>query len=420
MRVAMISRSDESVGGASRAAHLLATSLRNLGCDVDEWIIYQQDKHSVGCRLVFGGVFNKHIPYLTNIGSRLIGLPDLIGLDLIKLPKLIRTYDYDLIHFHDTVTAISPITILRAARMKPTVVTLHDCSAFTAGCIYPDSCNNYITGCCHCPQIRTWPMNSQGFDFSGLLQLVKRKIHAYVDISVIAPSAWIRQKAIESGVFPKEPELIPYGVSIDTIRPLDKGAIRNVLGLPIGKPIIAFAATHVDDSRKGFIFALEAVRKYQSAENAVILLAIGHPPRDMATWNIDGLDCRFIGFIHDIRLLGQFFAAADVFLFPTLHDNLPFVVLENMAAGTPTVGFRTGGVPEMILHGQTGYVAEQGNVEGLVRGLKDALHDGKVEEWSSASRRRAEQLYSLENHARTHLRLYQSLIMNTGCNKKSS
>ncbi len=409
MKIAMVSRSDESAGGASRAAHILAVGLRNHGCEVDEWIIVRKDRHNIDCKLVFPGAFSQYIPFVTNIGSRLVGLPDILGFDILKLPRLFLLNDYDIIHFHDTVTAVSPITILKTATIKPTVLTLHDCSAFTAGCTYPDSCNKYQANCGDCPEIRSWPLSSPALDFSGLLQRLKRLIHRNVDVSVVAPSEWIRQLALSSGVFRKEPKLIPYGIDLDFIRPLNKPIVRDILNLPIEKQIIAFAATHVDDPRKGFRYALEAVRQFDAGRRRVTFLSIGHPPRDMKNWNSNDFDCRFLGFVYDLRLMAQYFAAADVFLFPTLRDNLPFVVLENMAAGTPTIAFRTGGVPEMVLHERTGYLVDQGDSDGLVRGLHEALRIGKAACWGVSARCRAEDLFSLERHAISHLRLYETL-----------
>jgi glycosyltransferase involved in cell wall biosynthesis len=110
----------------------------------------------------------------------------------------------------------------------------------------------------------------------------------------------------------------------------------------------------------------------------------------------------------------QYFAASDVFLFPTLNDNLPLVVLESMAAGTPVVAFRTGGVPEMVEHKKTGYLADQGDVNGLVEGLREALVSGKARDWSLAARRRAEDHYSLRQHALAHIELYEKMIAQYG------
>jgi glycosyltransferase involved in cell wall biosynthesis len=409
MKIAIISRSDESAGGASRAAHLLAVCLRQQGCLVDEWIVFLKDRYNRNCNMVFPGYVGMFLPYLSYIGSRILGLHDLFGFDVFKLPQIIKKHDYDLIHFHDVVTAISPITMSYISKSNPTVLTLHDCASFTGGCIYPGVCDKYKNICGKCQQLRSWPICSAGFDLTGSIQYLKRRIHKQKSIKVIAPSEWMRQMAIGSGVFAERPALIPYGIDVDTFRPIDKSTIRGILGLPVDKPIAVFAATHVDDPRKGFEFALEAARRMNAVKD-LVLLAIGHPPRTSAKLEVSGLDCRFIGFVRDTRLLMQFFAAADVFLFPTLYDNAPLVVLENMAVGTPIIAFKTGGIPEMVIHGRTGYLVDQGDTAGLVKGLEEALYRGKGLEWGGAARRRAVESYSLEQHTRAHMEFYDLLI----------
>jgi glycosyltransferase involved in cell wall biosynthesis len=410
MKVAIITRSDESAGGASRSAHLLANGLRSLGCLVDEWIVFPRNKYSYEYKLVYSGHLASFIPYTSYIISRIIGLPDLLGIDIIKITRLVRSQCYDIVHFHDVVMSISPLTMYRVAKNTPVLQTLHDCSTFTAGCIYPDMCNNFSKACGNCPQLRSWPMDSLGPDFTKVLHYIKKRIHNNSSIELIAPSDWIRQLASRSSVLATRPHLIPYGVDTDLIRPIDRAIVRNVLALPTDKKIVTFAATHVDDPRKGYRFALEAIKQLSIPREQLVFLAIGHPPRTPSSWIVEDLDCRFVGFIQDMRLMMQYFAASDVFLFPTLNDNLPLVVLESMASGTPAVAFRTGGVPEMVDHEITGYIADQGDVNGLVEGLREALIFGKAKDWGAAARRKAEDRYSLRQHALAHLELYERLI----------
>jgi glycosyltransferase involved in cell wall biosynthesis len=249
-----------------------------------------------------------------------------------------------------------------------------------------------------------------GHPFTAFLQRLKRRIHKNSHIAVIAPSEWIRQLADKSGVFPQRPQLIPYGVDVESFQPVDKRTLRSQLGLPVDKHIIVYVANHLDDPRKGFGFAIEAVHKLNMSRKETVLLAIGHPPRPNSDLRTPHIDCLMYEFVQDKSLLMKLFASADVFLFPTVQDNLPFVVLENMAVGTPAVAFKTGGIPEMVVHNKTGFLVEQGDAEGLVEGLKEGLYRGKAREWGAASRTRAEYLYSLETYARAHISLYDSIL----------
>lgn len=72
--------------------------------------------------------------------------------------------------------------------------------------------------------------------------------------------------------------------------------------------------------------------------------------------------CTSMGFITDARELAALYSTADIFLNPSLQDVLPNVALESISCKTPSVTFRTGGIPEVVLDGLTGLIADQGDV----------------------------------------------------------
>ena len=98
------------------------------------------------------------------------------------------------------------------------------------------------------------------------------------------------------------------------------------------------------------------------------------------------------------------YAAADVFVTPSLEDNLPNTIAESMSVGTPCVGFRTGGIPEMISHGQTGYVADQRDAADLAQGIEYVLAHPMRE----AASRRAAHEYNEGRVAEQYIKIYES------------
>jgi len=68
--------------------------------------------------------------------------------------------------------------------------------------------------------------------------------------------------------------------------------------------------------------------------------------------------------------MAEYYNAADVFVTPSLEENLPNTLMEAMACGTPCVGFQVGGIPEMIDHQSNGYVAKPLNAEDLATGIQ--------------------------------------------------
>jgi glycosyltransferase involved in cell wall biosynthesis len=105
-------------------------------------------------------------------------------------------------------------------------------------------------------------------------------------------------------------------------------------------------------------------------------------------------------------------SAADILVHCALADNLPNVIMEAFACGTPALGFRVGGVPEMIREGETGWLAPAGSPEALSRALADALKDLQRDSarFSVACRRTAEKEYSLDRQAAAYEALFESLL----------
>jgi len=93
-------------------------------------------------------------------------------------------------------------------------------------------------------------------------------------------------------------------------------------------------------------------------------------------------------------------AAADaVCLATTTPDPLPRSILEAMAAGVPTVAFRSGGAPELVLDGETGLLVDPGDLEGLAREFVRLGEDPALRaRLGQAARRRATECFSLDLH----------------------
>ncbi len=98
--------------------------------------------------------------------------------------------------------------------------------------------------------------------------------------------------------------------------------------------------------------------------------------------------------------------AADLFVTPSLQENLPNTLMEAMACGTPCVGFHTGGVPEMISHGTNGYVAAYRDADDLAEGILGILYGNNGRLFSSEARRKVVEEYSQEKIAQRYRQLY--------------
>jgi glycosyltransferase involved in cell wall biosynthesis len=127
-----------------------------------------------------------------------------------------------------------------------------------------------------------------------------------------------------------------------------------------------------------------------------------------------GLDVIVTGYIYNDQLLAQYYAAANIFLYPTLADSFGCVAIETMACGTPAIAFATGGVPEVIEHNKTGWLVKTGDVQGLVDGLHYVVNNPKLlEAWRTAGLQKVKARYTKELFLAAHLKIYQQVLNNT-------
>lgn len=406
LRVAVVSKSNADGGGASKVAEDLAILLNTQANVVaHHWIGYRGSVYHPHMRSLFGGPWFSTFHKACRLISRTVGLPDFLTPEIFHL-WFRKKVDYDIYHFHDTSTTFSPLSMRWLAKRKPVVWTIHDCSPFTGGCLYPMECTAFHIRCQRCPQLGIWPLLSR-WDMTGIMQSYKRTTARKGLFVPISPSQWMADEAVKSGMFSQRPRTIPYSVDVDFYRPVERQTVRKTFGLDPQAFTVLVSAWRLTDRRKGTEYALSAL---QSCDRPISVVVAGRYNGRMQEM-FSGLNTHFAGFIKDPNLMARYYAAADVFLFPTLADNLPNSVLESMASGTPTIGFRTGGLPDMVEHGVSGWLAELKDVEGLVEGLRTSFDRREiVRRWGNESRNRAEKIFSRQSFLESHLELYAEIL----------
>lgn len=315
----------------------------------------------------------------------------------------------DVLHLHWVVHGFINIPFLRQAR-RPIVWTLHDSWAFTGGCHLPAECRRYQESCGHCPQLGSqWEVDLTRVNW-------QRKLRAWRDVNmvVVTPSNWLAECARSSSLFSGlRVEVIPNGIDTDVFKPLDRVSCRRILNLPNDKHLILFGAMGAtSDENKGFDLLLQAMAALPQriAGKECMLLVFGAQQLDLPDLNIE---VRFMGTLTDDIALSVLYAAAGVMVVPSRQENLPNTLMEAMACGTPAVAFRIGGIPDLIEHQHSGYLAEPFDTGDLARGIAWTLEQsGPDSSLGTHCRQKVEKEFALDVVAARYVKLYLELSGN--------
>lgn len=330
-----------------------------------------------------------------------------------RLPRLtapfVARFQPDIIHLHWIGNGFLPLANIARFR-RPVVWTMHDMWSFTGGCHYDLGCNGYRETCGTCPMVK------DSFARRLVRWSYQQKQSAYhrQAITFIAPSLWLAECARRSSLLSRQRvEQIPYGLDLELFFPWDKSAARNELDLPHDKKILLFGAVQAD-RRKGLQHLLAALRQLRqsSTSDQLCLATFGHIPEALRHL---GFPLHSFGRIHDDRKLTRIYAACDIFLAPSEQDNLPNTVLEAMACGVPCLAFSIGGMPDMIQHQQTGFLATPFDVAEFAAGVRWILSDPERQRHiSQNARKQAETRFGLLRQAQAYAHIYQELLNDNG------
>ena len=277
-----------------------------------------------------------------------------------------RVLEADILHLHNLHGDYFNYWSLPALTFhKPTVWTLHDMQALTGHCAYSLKCERWTTdiACGKCPAVGSYPPLFR--DTTKKLWADKSLIFSHSLFTLVTPSKWL-QRLVEKSLLKEHPlYCIPNAVDTGIFRLRDKAAARRSLGLPENALVVGGCAHGgTENPWKGGQYVIDTVKKLQAQFPELIFLNIGVkiPPAQLQQdW------IRHIPYVTSSEELAILYSALDILLYPTLADNHPLVCIESLCCGTPVVGFATGGVPEIVRHGQDGLLVPTHDGVGLLR-----------------------------------------------------
>lgn len=404
-------------GGAGKASSRLNLALQQQGVDSELWVnfSFEKDKNHnnfssgiVRQGLAAGGIV------LERIMAKLLLKPlktpfsfPVWGKDISNHPAVKAA---DILHIHWINHGfLKPADLAQLGKLnKPIVWTFHDSNAFTGGCHVRYSCDHFENECGNCPLLK----DSNPNDWSHRIWKQKKKAYSAVDFQVIAPSGWMANSVQRSKLLgDRAVHVIPNTLDTTVFKPLDKTLAKQALGIPADKFVMlsGFMPSR-NDLHKGTSYLLEALEviSKQIPRELIELFVFGN--RDEKNVPSFPVKVTFLGRIDKETRLADCYSAADVFLAPSLEDNLPYTVMESLACGTPVVAFTTGGIPDMVKHMENGYLAKYRSAADFADGITWVYNHTERKVLNENARKTIEEKFSENIIAQQHIKLYNSLL----------
>lgn len=328
------------------------------------------------------------------------------GADIVSTSEF---RDADIIHLHWVNQGFLSLKELRRILRsgKPVIWTMHDMWPCTAICHHARDCNRFQSHCQECPQL-LYPSRR---DLSFWVFDRKATIYPEGNLTFVACSEWLASEARKSRLLAgKEVISIPNTYNHHAFCPGSQEEARRRFTLPKNLRLLLFACQKVTNERKGLDYLFEALRSepIHQWQGRLGLVVVGEMAEDVAysvPFPIYRQD--YINEEEDMALL---YRAVDLFVTPSLEENLPNTIMEAMACATPCVGFDIGGIPEMIDHEKNGYVARYRDAEDLARGINFVLDEERYDELSANAAHKAVEAWNEESVVRKHIELYERMV----------
>jgi len=410
MKIAILSDA-ETEGGAAIAATRLAESLVVEGHRVTRIVgIPDGKEHPWEVRRL---KVPSPRPFTRRVIRRVLPTPNRIAFDRRtlneELGSLLTDLSPDVISVHNLHKASgenwSEELVSTCARYAPTVWTLHDMWSFTGRCAYSYDCKKYLTGCdATCPTPEEHPPLAPEL-IAHAWDNRRRHLRQNCELVAIAPSTWLAREAQRGLWFNHRVEVIPYGVPLDVYSPVDRNVARKSLGIDSRSPVLLVAAEFLDDRRKGGDLLEKALLRV--TKQPVTILTLGN---GQLRFGAAGVNLRELGYVDDELTKVLAYSAADIFVHPAPVDNLPNVVIEAIACGTPVVAFAIGGLPDMVRSGRTGWLCDSVSPEALAATLDHSIAEISLGgDLRGSCRAVAESEYGSTLQARRYTDLFCSL-----------
>lgn len=414
MKVLIVNTS-EHAGGAAVAANRLTEALVNHGVKAKMLV---RDKSTDDCKVVplrrswltsWHFLWERLVIFFHLRGRR----QHLFDIDIanssVDITRLREFQEADVIHLHWINQGMLSIANIQKIIQsgKPVVWTMHDMWPATAICHLTLGCRRFTTQCCQC---RLLPDGGSAHDLAYKVWRRKRRMLEQGDVVFVACSRWLEGEAKSSALLDGHLVMnIPNPIDTGLFRKTDKQEARKRLGIAAEDRVVLFVSQRVTNEYKGMKYLLQACDMLKDIPHLAVAVLGGQADDVIGQIPVKGYS---LGYVSSESRMVDVYNAADVFVLPSLSENLPNTIMEAMACGVPSVGFRVGGIPEEIDHLRNGYVAQYRQADDLAKGIRWVLTEADYDALSREAIHKVARCYSQSSVSLRYAEVYQQALTN--------
>lgn len=309
--------------------------------------------------------------------------------------------DADIIHIHWVNEGIYSSHFLSDID-KPVVSTFHDMWGFTGGCHYSGDCRRFTGQCGSCPCLGS----SKETDLSAVIQNLRIKEYSSAQIQFVGCSKWITDEANSSRVLQESGKTcinIPNPINANWFHFRSQEESRKLLGIETKKKMILIGAVNLRDRRKGFHLLKEALALLDPEQYMLCMFG------KMDSAGLEQFETCSFGSVYDDLHLSLIYNACDLFAAPSTQENLANTVMESLACGTPVAAFNIGGMPDMVIANENGYLAKPFDTTEFAECIRKCT-DGTLSRKTISED--CLERFSLERIGKQYTDLYEKILLN--------
>ena len=299
----------------------------------------------------------------------------------LVVDKIEKKYDVVYVSFWQFMLTTKSLRLIYEKLHVPIFMGTVDMYPMTGGCYYFNECKNYQKECINCPAASLF----ESEDIPHQNYLYKKDVYQTINCLYLC-NQWMKERVLKSSIISEKKVITSLNSSGNPSFLLeeDKYSLRKELNLPHDKFIIFAGAANVRLRRKGFQELTAALNEFATSigtlDNVIVILAGRNNENFQHYFKFK---INHVGFLSTEKL-AKMYRTSDLYLSPSIDDAGPSMVVQSLLSGTPVVAFNIGVAPEVIIHKETGYIAQLADTKDFSNGIS-YIYNLNVKERQSMS-----------------------------------